>query len=218
MHAAPVDVPDETDPALRITPPSDEARLYARTVTERRRRVTPGPYLPGMSTKKIRPAPLPRSWWVDDHLMGGAYPGSRDPAEAAEKVEALVAAGVTLFLDLTTEADRLEPYDQLVGAIERDPHVRRVRLPVTDLHAPSTGQVKEALTLIDAEAAAGGVTYVHCWGGIGRTGSIVGCHLARRIGGPAALDRLRELRVGSADSRRIAPETQEQQALVRGWA
>jgi protein-tyrosine phosphatase len=162
--------------------------------------------------------PWARAWWVDEHLIGGAYPGALTPADAEKKVNAIVAAGVTLFLDLTEEIDRLEPYEHLIHAVDRDPRVRRVALPVRDLTPPSPEQVREALALIDEEAEAGGVTYVHCWGGIGRTGSIIGCYLARTMGGEAALERLRELRAGSGDSHRQAPETEAQRALVRGWS
>ena len=164
-----------------------------------------------------RKPPWSRSWWVDDHLLAGAYPGSTDLDEATVKVGALIDAGVTLFLDLTTSRDHLKPYEPLLAELDPSGRVRRHALPVADLHAPTAGEVQRALGLIDAEAERGGITYVHCWGGIGRTGSIVGCYLARDIGGDAALRKLIELRRGSADADRRAPETEAQRALVRGW-
>lgn len=165
----------------------------------------------------IREAPLPRSWWVDDHLLAGAYAGSKGLEEATAKVSVLLGAGVTLFLDLTTDEDHLKAYEPLIAQLDSSGRVRRHALPVADLHAPSAAEVQRALGLIDEEAKRGGITYLHCWGGIGRTGSIVGCYLARDIGGDAALRVLTELRRGSADADRLAPETDAQRALVRGW-
>ena len=64
----------------------------------------------------------------------------------------------------------------------------------------------------------GGIVYVHCWGGVGRTGLVVGCHLARHgVVGPAALERITELRRGAADEHRQSPENALQEAMVLGW-
>lgn len=162
-----------------------------------------------------------RSFWLDPWIAAGAYPGSRDPAVAERVLEELIAVGVTLFLDLT-EPGELEPYEQLLPAIAEqfDSSVRRVNIPVRDVTAPTPAQVEEALAAIDAEVEAGGVVYVHCWGGKGRTGSILGCHLARDLGGAAALERLNEIRGPQmTDERDLVdvPETPEQRALVLGW-
>jgi protein-tyrosine phosphatase len=72
--------------------------------------------------------------------------------------------------------------------------------------------MRRTLDMIDAELAAGGVVYVHCRGGCGRTGMVVGCHLVRRgLAGEVALARVEELCGGSC------PETDEQRAMVLGW-
>jgi len=167
--------------------------------------------------EKGRPGPWPRSYWVDDHLIAGAYPGAPGNAEAEDKVRALVAAGVTLFVDLTTPADRLRPYESLLATIDNSAKIRRVSLPVPDLSVAPYATVEEALRLLDAEAAAGGISYVHCWGGIGRTGTIIGCHLARRVGGGAALAALTQLRAAYPDAQRPSPETPDQAEFVRRW-
>lgn len=160
----------------------------------------------------LPPAPLPRTYWVSPSLLAGVYPGAVSDAAAGEKVRTLCDAGVTLFVDLTDGDDRLRPYEHLlIGS------ARRSALPVQDLTAAPVAVVRSALELVDAEAAAGGTSYVHCWGGIGRTGSIVGCWLAERIGSPSALDLLIELRSGCADAARRSPETTAQRRLVECW-
>jgi ADP-ribosylglycohydrolase len=132
--------------------------------------------------------------------------------DAEMKVRTLCDAGVTLFVDLTTPGDHLEPYEHLLAT-----SARRASVPVPDLTPPTAAVVMAVVELIDRETAAGGVTYVHCWGGIGRTGSIVGCWLAERVGGAAALERLTDLRSSCADARRRSPETAAQCDLVRHW-
>jgi protein-tyrosine phosphatase len=158
------------------------------------------------------PAPLQRSYWVTESLLAGVYPGSILVAEAEEKMRALRVAGVTLFVDLTDRTDALEPYEHLLV----DP-VRRIPLPVHDLTVPPPAVVAQALQLIDAETTAGGICYVHCWGGIGRTGTIVGCWLAERVGGTEALARLAELRAGCTNADAISPSTAEERTFVEAW-
>lgn len=120
-----------------------------------------------------------------------------------------MAAGVTLFVDLTEEGE-LSPYaDGLAGA-------RHVRFPVLDMWVASQDQLARTLDAIDDELAGGGVVYVHCWGGCGRTGTVVSAWWVRHGADPAeALERYQER--CRAYSTRRCPETPEQIALVLGW-
>jgi protein-tyrosine phosphatase len=122
---------------------------------------------------------------------------------APEEVASLLAAGVTLFLDLTQEGE-LEPYAHLVP-----PPARHVRIPIRDFSVPSLEQLESALDEIDGELAAGGLVYVHCWAGCGRTGVVVGSWLVRHGSTPGdALARIAETRgLG-------CPQTLEQRLLV----
>ena len=63
------------------------------------------------------------------------------------------------------------------------------------------------------------MVYVHCWGGVGRTGTIIGCWLARHYEpGHAALGRLTELWQDNPKSRtRRSPETTDQVWYVLEW-
>ncbi len=56
----------------------------------------------------------------------------------------------------------------------------------------------------------------HCWGGLGRTGAVVGCWL-RRHGEKDPLKKLQELRVGASNSHRASPQSEDQYSLVRNW-
>jgi len=163
-----------------------------------------------------RPGPLGHSYWVGPHLLAGAYPGSANRALADEKLAAILDSGVTLFLDLTNPADGLHPYEEGLDRLSGG-RARRVAVPIADMTAAAPAVVREALDVIEAETEAGGITYVHCWGGIGRTGTIVGCWLARQVGGEAALAQLAILRSYYEDNRRRSPETPDQTAVVRNW-
>jgi protein-tyrosine phosphatase len=156
---------------------------------------------------------LPDSYWVEpDALLAGEYPGSWEEATAVARLDALRDAGVTSFVDLTEDGE-LAPYEPLLRA-----GVRYRRLGVRDFSCPSERETKAILDAVDAELARGETVYVHCWGGVGRTGTVVACWLARHgLTGQEALDRLRLLRAASGKTGRDSPETEEQRALVRGW-
>jgi protein-tyrosine phosphatase len=78
--------------------------------------------------------------------------------------------------------------------------------------------MRQILDDIDAALEDDRPVYVHCWGGKGRAGTVVGCYLVRhKLAAPdAALARITELRQGIIPSQ-ASPETQEQCDFVRGW-
>ena len=167
--------------------------------------------------------PLPSNpdgyWVVPGRLLAGEYPGAADPAMARRKVAGLVRLGVTLFVDLTC-AGELEPYGELVAAAgaEQGRSVRCRRMPIEDVSVPTPLHMRSILDLLDAEQAAGGLAYVHCWGGIGRTGTVVGCHLVRQgMPGAEALGELIRLRRTCRKRHRRSPETPGQEDFVRSW-
>ena len=70
------------------------------------------------------------AWWVEPGaVLAGEFPGHLDDVRAAEKVNLLVDYGVRTFVDLTTPADQLEPYEHQVttAASDRGLDVRRSR-------------------------------------------------------------------------------------------
>ena len=77
----------------------------------------------------------------------------------------------------------------------------------------------EILATIRGELAEGRPVYYHCWGGIGRTGTVTCCWLVEEHGltCDAALERIVELRKGTPDARVESPQTDSQREFVRGW-
>lgn len=155
-------------------------------------------------------------------IFAGPYPGHPDHREARRKLDRRLDAGITCFIDLTTADDPLEPYEPVLreAAHARDVMVEYHRMPIPDMHTPATREMSGMLDTIDAAHRAGHGIYVHCWGGIGRTGTVIGCHLARwGLGGEAALAALAELwsTVDKRDSFPRSPQTDAQCAFVRQW-
>lgn len=164
--------------------------------------------------------PIPDSYWVvPGKLMAGEYPGAALEDDARAKVRKFLEAGVTYFVDLTEERE-LEPYDWLLAeeAVEMGRRVGYERWPIRDLGTAPLSMMRNLVDRIDELVAGGRVVYLHCWGGIGRTGTLVGCYLVRH-GTPAAqaLEQLQGLRAATPKSDRPSPETREQRALVLAW-
>ncbi len=169
--------------------------------------------------------PLPHAncyWVVPGRLMAGEYPSGWDEPSTRERLRRYLECGVSCFVDLT-EPGELEPYEALLReeAGQRARAVRYERLPVRDFQVPSREGMALILDRIDQALAAGEVVYVHCWGGVGRTGTVVGCYLVRAgLSGEAALERLGEWWNGVAKRTRHprTPETAEQVAMILHWA
>ena len=148
----------------------------------------------------------PPTWIEPGQLIAGRHPCADGPGGAAGAVDALAADGVTLFVDLTEEGE-LAPYDDLVRA-----PARWRRFPVRDFAVPERSDLIRILDAIDDEIAAGGVPYVHCWAGCGRTGVVVGCWLVRHGTEPGvALARV------SRERGRGCPQTLEQRVAILDW-
>ena len=169
--------------------------------------------------------PTSSSYWVvPSRLLAGVYPGDPDPDEHQAKVQALLDAGIRTFINLMQEdetnyaGEPFVPYQDLAEQLR--PEVRCCRHAIRDLSAPTPVLMTAILDAIDASLAAGSPCYAHCWGGVGRTGTVIGCWLLRH--GHATpgnvLDVLMGLRKQDRERRyRMSPESAEQQRFVKRW-
>lgn len=159
-------------------------------------------------------------YWVEEgRLLAGEYPGHpSDDGRVREKVGALLAAGVTLFVDLTHASDKMKPYEPVLR--ELSPLTARLSAPIVDNDVPrSPTEMARILDAIDAEIARGGIPYIHCWGGVGRTGTTVGCWFARRgHEGEQALKALRtRWNTNPKPKHPGTPQTGAQRNYIRTW-
>jgi hypothetical protein len=165
--------------------------------------------------------PIPESYWVVvGRLLAGHYPGAlNDGDEASAKLSRLLDAGIRHFVDLTEEGELTAYQPRLEElAAARGVDVVHERAPIRDYAVPAHEHMKKILDSIDGAHAAGRAVYVHCHGGRGRTGTVVGCYLVRHgLVGEAALGRIMELRKGTPKGAMSSPESAEQFAMVRSW-
>lgn len=170
------------------------------------------------------------AWWVQPgRLLAGEYPASLDAAKGAQKRAVLLDAGVDSIVDLTEPGERswggdvLEDYREALRAtadalgVTRPAHVRH---PIPDQSVIDGHGYRRIVEHIRAELDAGRVVYVHCWGGKGRTATVVGAWLIAEegLGSDAALTRITELRSGTRKAGDPAPENAEQRAVLHQLA
>lgn len=165
--------------------------------------------------------PLPNSYWVvPGRLLAGEYPGPRGQKDTIDRVGRLLQAGLTQFIDLT-EAGELPPYHALLPADIAGRPVLHHRYSIPDHDVPESAEVvAAALDAIDRALESGMGVYLHCRAGIGRTGLVAGCWLARHgNSGDEALEQLAGLWSQSERARHwhLVPETDAQTEFVRQW-
>ena len=168
--------------------------------------------------------PIPNSYWVrPGRFAAGEYPGDFEPLDAAVKVRTLLEAGIDHFIDLTEERDGLEPYERIAHeqAHAMGRTVRYERHPIRDNSVPrNAGEMAAILDAIEDALDRGSTVYVHCWGGIGRTGTVVGCWLVRDgLTGEGALRQIAQWwqHVEKRSRCPVSPQTREQHDFVRTW-
>lgn len=174
-----------------------------------------------LSEQPAHPSPpLPNAYWVIPGMfLAGEYPGDTEESRTREKISRLLEAGIQVFIDLTQRGE-LIPYKPVLLELAtlRSRPVYYCSFPIRDFDIPTPPTMKAILDCIDQAIARKQPVYLHCWGGVGRTGTVVGCYLVRHgATGVEALERLRILRMQTPKWWYPSPETEEQRALVLSW-
>jgi hypothetical protein len=176
--------------------------------------------MPGKRSKP-EPGPIPGSYWVQARFAAGEHPDAWSEGQLRARLRSLLRFDMTFFVDLTEPGEkRLRPYH---GALHQEARstgrvVQYRRVPIPDFETPSAGQMRRILDMLDAALAAGYAVYLHCYAGIGRTGTVVGCFLVRHgWSGRGALDEIVALRRGLDPDGRPSPITSAQRAMVLNW-
>jgi protein-tyrosine phosphatase len=172
---------------------------------------------------KVHRLPNSNTYWVKPgKLMAGEYPGHQRSEKARARLREYLEAGVTFFLDLTVPGE-LRSYDRFLfkESLELGLTPIHLRVPIVDAGVPREREyMVDILNVIDHAVNDGHLVYAHCWGGIGRTGLVIGCYLVRHgLKGDQALVELARLWRGVEKSTQFpfTPETKQQEDFIRNW-
>lgn len=160
--------------------------------------------------------PLHQSYEVNCYggaVFAGEYPGDKNEEVAKHKIEQMYHFGIRHFIDLTEEGE-LHPYHHLLPS-----DTTYTRFPIADCGAPkSIESVRRLLLRIGELKKMEGYVYIHCWGGVGRTGTIVACYLSQNLEEPDLNHTLEVLRRNFSEMPKSAyretPETKEQTDFI----
>jgi ADP-ribosylglycohydrolase/protein-tyrosine phosphatase len=171
------------------------------------------------------PTPFPRSYWViPGILLAGEFPGAKSHVETQDKISRLIDCGIRQIINLmepqeTDHSGNL--FNELMPLVSQIAEEKRIpvncqNFPVADLNVPTVAQMEEILDAITTSIDNRKPVYVHCWGGIGRTGTVVGCFLLKNGMAQAGdvFDIIANLRQNDPERHRTSPETEAQRQFV----
>jgi protein tyrosine/serine phosphatase len=177
---------------------------------------------------KVFSIPFDRTYWVvPGKFLAGCYPGSNNEKRAYQKLRGLVIHGIRHMISLmepdetdwnnTPFASYEEQMTKIAASIGNS--IIFDWMSIIDNDIPTRPFMSKILDAIDHSIENGNPVYTHCWGGRGRTGTVVGCYLARHgfATGEKVLDLLQELRKNAEDSSQVSPQTTAQFNIVRNW-
>ena len=162
-------------------------------------------------------APIRNSYKVDDRIYAGEYPATSNETLGRRELSRFVKFGITHFIDLT-EGGELSPYSQWLpdGCCY-------TRFAIKDCGVPrSMQEVAELLETIVATIKSDkkAKVYIHCRGGIGRTGTIVGCYYAMLLKNYTLANNLLQKQFSESPKStfRRTPETLQQSQFIMRYA
>ena len=164
---------------------------------------------------------------IPEMLYAGEIPSSVMDELLHMKLNELARLGVTKIINLTEEGEKnfkgipLRDYDEYLREIETQngKSMEMIRLSIPDLDIPSVEHMKDIQSTIRNFLFNGETVYVHCWGGIGRTGTVIGCFLIENgiLTTNNVLTYIEFLKRNTEIHDRNSPETDDQCNFIYSW-
>lgn len=182
-----------------------------------------------MGTKTSLNKPFPRSYWVEEgKLLAGFYPGSKDWRTTLKNISGLVSCGIRCFVNLMEpgeidySGEYFEPYEPILNQVVEDTGLKLdyYSFPIKDVNIPSVEQMRDIIQTLDHSIhTLNKPVYVHCRGGIGRTGIVVGCWLIhnQKADSSNVIQLIEIMRKEDVAKHCKSPETPEQIEFVLNW-
>jgi protein-tyrosine phosphatase len=173
-----------------------------------------------MSQSKVMVPYAETFWVVPGRFLAGEHPTESDEASTKARLSALLDAGIRTFIDLTEEQE-IKGYHHLLRAEAGSRRLEStfLRIPIPDRGVPLAWTLSCILDVIDRSVTAQNPVFVHCFAGIGRTGTVVGCYLKRHglASSQDVLAKIAELRRLMPGGGESSPHTLEQVRVVEHW-
>lgn len=164
---------------------------------------------------------------IPGHLFAGEIPSSINDQEFHLKIQCLKDLGITHIINLTESNEQNFkgiPLRNYVEFAEKQFQssgfpITCLRFPIKDLDIPTITHMRTILKAINEALREGGKVYVHCWGGVGRTGTVIGCFLIENgiLLNQTAIPYLSFLKRNTNIRERRSPETMEQINFILNW-
>nr|MDO8111596.1 protein-tyrosine phosphatase family protein [Candidatus Sigynarchaeota archaeon] len=156
--------------------------------------------------------------------MAGPHPGGVFEPAPLNIAQLFFNCNIRHFVDLTDKGEYgpyIPAWEKVDGMEARDAFTYK-QFSITDFTVPVPELAKKVLDYIDSTISEGrGAVYVHCYAGVGRTGTIVGIFLARHgiAEGTGVALKIEELRASTRKSQYYygSPQSHAQFKMIKDW-
>ena len=118
-------------------------------------------------------------WLAPPNILAGEVPVAGDETLTRLKLESMLDVGIRTFINLLYD----EPFEYrgLLNLLskERESPCEYYHFPIRDMGVPDSQVMTEILDTIDRMISEQKPVYYHCYAGLGRTGIVSCCWLAR---------------------------------------